>query len=293
MSVRGPRAFLLGAAGCAAAFGFLLALIYLSSRARVADANALTGFIGLERPRVAAELEWLSHLGDPEAVGLMGLALACLALARGKPRHAAAVILLLALTSVSSQVLKAVIDYPRWESLYVFPIVRDAAFPSGHATAAMTIALCGVLVAPPRARPLAAAAGLVFALAISYSLLAIGSHFPSDVAAGFLVATGWTLVVVAALRAAATRWPERTGRSRARVKIAGAVERVTEAGLVVGLVTVAATGALAGAAFLLARSDQVAAYVTEHTTAVATALALAVAAISLLAAITAALRAGR
>jgi len=293
MSVRGPRSFLLGAAGCAAGFGLLLALVYLSSRARVADATALQGFVGLERPRTAAGLELIAHLGDPEAVGLMGLALACLALARGKPRHAAAVIVLLALTSVSSQALKAVIDYPRWESLILYPVVRDAAFPSGHATAAMTIALCGVLVAPPRARPLAAAAGLVFVLAISYALLAIGSHFPSDVAAAFLVATGWALVVVAALRAAAARWPERSGRSRARAALARAVERATAAGLAVVLAATVVGGVLVGGAFAFARGGEAAAYLGENTTAAGVAVGLALAAVVLLAAITAALRTSR
>jgi len=39
----------------------------------------------------------------------------------------------------------------------------------------------------------------VFAAAVGYSLLTIGSHFPSDVLAGFLVAATWSLVMAAAL----------------------------------------------------------------------------------------------
>ena len=162
-----PRQLLIAAAGCAIAFAALLAAIYLSWGVRVLDATAMDGFLDVQRPWLAGLTERLAQLGDPEAVGLLGLALAAIALARGRPRHAAAVICLLAVTSVSSQLLKALIDYPRHEALLAVAEVKAAALPSGHATAAMTLALCGVLVAPARLRPLAALAGAIFALAVS------------------------------------------------------------------------------------------------------------------------------
>ena len=221
----------MAAAGCAAGFVLLLAAIYLSSRVRVFDATAMDGFLDVQRPWLAGLSERVAHLGDPEAVGLLGLALAAIALARGRPRHAAAVLFLLAVTSVSSQLLKGVIDYPRWEALLSVAEVKPAAFPSGHATAAMTLALCGVLVAPARLRPLAALAGALFALAVSYSVVSLGWHFPSDVAGAFLVATGWTLATIAALQLAAGRWPERTVREGARTALARATDRATETGL--------------------------------------------------------------
>ena len=117
--------------------------------ATTAELNrAVYGFIEAQGPVVSGLTAWVAHLADPEAVGLLGVALAILALARGRPRVAAAVLLLIADTSVSSQLLKAVIDYPRYEALLSVAEVKPAAFPSGHATAAMTLAFCGVLVAP-------------------------------------------------------------------------------------------------------------------------------------------------
>jgi membrane-associated phospholipid phosphatase len=290
MPQRPPRHFLIAAAGCAAAFVVLLASVYFSSRVRWLDAHAMQGFIDLQRPAVLNLLERVGHLADPLPVGLLGGALAAFALARGKPRHAAAVIVLLAATSVSSQVLKAIFDYPRPESLISFPWVKEAGMPSGHATAAMTIALAGVLVAPQRARALAAAAGGLFALAVGYSIVALSWHFPSDVAGGFIVATGWTLAAVAALRWAAARWPEKTGRSRARARLADVVERATEAGLVVGLAVAAVVGAIVAAAIVLTRPGQVLDYAAANTTAVIAAVALAVSAGLLLAGVSAALK---
>ena len=48
-------------------------------------------------------------------MALIGGALALVALARGRPRVALFVLALLAATSVSSQVLKAVLAYPRYD----------------------------------------------------------------------------------------------------------------------------------------------------------------------------------
>ena len=64
-----------------------------------------------------------------------------------------------------------------------------------------------------------------------------GWHFPSDVIGGFLLATGWALVLLAGLRALDARYPERAGRSRAGRGAAGRWwTRVAGAGLVVALV---------------------------------------------------------
>ena len=133
---------------------------------------------------------------------------------RGRPRLSLAVVGLLAATSVSSQVLKSLLAYPRYDGVVDGAHVDPAAFPSGHATAAMSLALAFVLVVPPRARPFAAVLGMAFAITIAFCVITLGWHFPSDVVGGFLLATGWTLVIAAGLRAANERWPERAGRTR-------------------------------------------------------------------------------
>ena len=63
----------------------------------------------------------------------------------------------------------------------------------------MTLALCTVIAAPARRRPAVAAAMVAFALAVCYSFLELGWHYPSDVFGGYLVAATWTLVGIAGL----------------------------------------------------------------------------------------------
>ena len=61
----------------------------------------------------------------------------------------------------------------------------------------MSLALCAVIAAPARVRPLVGATMAAFAVAVCYSILELGSHYPSDVLGGLLVATMWTLLGMA------------------------------------------------------------------------------------------------
>src|SRR5512132_3677917 len=101
------------AAVCGIAFGVLLVLAYASHGARTLDAKALKGFIDLQGQHVGPVALRLRHFGDPGPVIVMTAALAALAAARGRIRQALAIPLLVGATSVSSQVLKALLAYPR------------------------------------------------------------------------------------------------------------------------------------------------------------------------------------
>ena len=112
----------------------------------------------------------------------------------------------------------------------------------------MSLALAAVLVAPPRARPFAAVLGMAFSLSIAFCIVTLGWHFPSDVVGGFLLATGWSLVIAAGLRSANERWPEHAGRTRASATLQRGVDGIATFGtaalvllLVVVVVVVAAT----------------------------------------------------
>jgi membrane-associated phospholipid phosphatase len=283
--VKTPRTLLLAAGICAGMFLLLLVLAYASSRARTLDANAVQGFVEIPEGRGATLTERISALGDPLPVALAGIALASVALIRGRPRVALAVVLLVGATSISSQLLKAALAYPRAVGEAV---VGPEAFPSGHSTAAMTLALCGVLVAPARLRPLAAAVGMGFALAMAFASLSLGWHFPSDVVGGYLLAAGWTFVLMAALLAGERRRPERPGRFAIAAR--SVVDRLAAVGLLAALLAGAAALVLASIAVLSNRSDDVSDFARDHTAAVVVAPAIVSAAALLVAAITALLR---
>jgi hypothetical protein len=120
------------------------------------------------------------------------------------------------------------------------PNLSTGSWPSGHATAAMTVALCGVLVAPRAWRPLAAVLGTALTVGVSYSILVLHWHFPSDVLGGLLLAATSVALGVAALWWADARWPARTGRA--------AISR----GVSVGLRQALAPAALVAAVLVLA-----------------------------------------
>jgi membrane-associated phospholipid phosphatase len=276
---RRTRSLLLMGAGCAALFVIVLAAAYGWDPARSLDLTALTGFISADDGWRETLSSGLVQLGDPPAVALITLGLAGVAAARGRPRVAVAVVLLIALTSVSSQLLKELLAHPRPQAPGLESILGPKAFPSGHATAAMSLALGAVLAAPRRARPAAALLGALFALAVGASLVAGGWHFPSDVVGGYLLAAGWALMLAALLNEADQRFPA-TGRFAATA--AGrALDRTAAGGL-----AAAAFGAVAAAVLLVlgvfaADPSGVTGFAREHTTAVAVAAVVASAALAL------------
>ncbi|UZN03961.1 phosphatase PAP2 family protein [Cellulomonas sp. S1-8] len=73
--------------------------------------------------------------------------------------------------------------------------------PSGHTTAAGSVAAAVLLAAPPRARPLVAVLGAAYTALTGVSTLVGQWHRPSDVVAGTLVVVLWTAIVCGAMAA--------------------------------------------------------------------------------------------
>ena len=177
------------------------------------DAAMLHGFVGLDRPSVHRAIWVVAHLGDTLPYACAGLLCIAVALARRRGWRALAVACLLAVTGATTQVLKHALAQPRIEHWLPEQVATNS-WPSGHSTAAMTLALCAVLVAPPALRGVAAMLGGAFAVGVAYAVLVLGWHYPSDVLGGFLVAGLWTSLAVAVLhrrRGARARRPSRMG----------------------------------------------------------------------------------
>jgi membrane-associated phospholipid phosphatase len=207
-----PQRARLALLGAGAGVGLLIAIWYVAFHIGVfnhADQSILRGFEDLQRPRLNRITQFVASLCNPHTYIWLAAIPVLVALARRRPRVAAAVAIILLGANVTTELLKPLLAEPRGGSLLPFS-VSPASWPSGHATAAMSLALCSVVVAPVRLRPLVAALGAAFAVAVSFSFLELGWHYPSDVLGGFLVATTWTLVGVAALDVAQARWPRHT-----------------------------------------------------------------------------------
>jgi membrane-associated phospholipid phosphatase len=254
----------------------LVLFAFTSYAGRSVDVTALGGLASLNRSATIHELAtWIPRICDTAPFALASVALAAFALATRGPRRTAAMGVLLIGANVSSQILKPATglrDVSAWPG--VSPI-HSPSFPSGHATAAMSLALALVLVAPRAWRPIAAAVGGVFVVAVGLSVVIETWHYPSDVVGGFLLATGWALVALAGLRAAEARWP--TGGT-----IRGAA-RIALAPLAAPLLACASIAALA---LLALHARGIASFTGEHTTAVGVAGAIAATGAGLLAAVT-------
>jgi membrane-associated phospholipid phosphatase len=213
-----------------------------------ADRSILSGFVGLHRPRVDRVASFIAHLCNPNPYVYLAAVPVLIALVRRRPRVAVTLTLIILGANVTTQLLKPLLAQPRFTSIPgLESIISPASWPSGHATAAMSLALCLVIAVPPRLRPLAAALGAAFAIAVSYSFLTLGWHYPTDVFGGFLVAATWTLAAVAALSALDARHPRSsstaTGPLAARASLLGTLgppAAATVAGvLLVGIVALA------------------------------------------------------
>jgi membrane-associated phospholipid phosphatase len=126
-----------------------------------------------------------------------GIVLVVVALRRGLPRVALAVALVLALAPLSAELLKPLLAHPHDQlgSTYI----TNASWPSGHATAVLILVWCALLVSSPAHRRVIATIGTVLAGAVGVSLLILAWHMPSDVVGGYLLATFWAALALAAL----------------------------------------------------------------------------------------------
>jgi membrane-associated phospholipid phosphatase len=275
---RRSKTLLAMTAGCAALFALVVVGAYAWGPGERLDEAGFDGFVGLhgDLPR---ELVWrLTHFGDAPQVILITLILAAVCLLRGRPRSAVAVVGLTVATSISSQLLKLLLAHPRYPTSITYTLGPEA-LPSGHATAAMSLAMAGVLAAPRRARLAAAVIGSALALGVGAAVIVVAWHFPSDVIAGYLLATGWALTFAAGLYEAERRFPA-SGRW-AGTALARATDRVATGGLELAAAGVAILGVLVVAGAVLADPSHAAAFARENTALVVVAGGIASAALAL------------
>jgi membrane-associated phospholipid phosphatase len=171
---------------CALAMAVTWLLAELVPATHLRDAVLLDDFTKLGRPRVDTFANHMLHLLDPLLYTVWALSIVAVALLRRRPRVALAVAVVVPAAIGIAELLKPLLAHPHDRVGYQW--VGPASWPSGHATAAMTLVLCALLVTPHRLRPLVATLGCAFAVAVGGSLLILAWHMPSDVLGGYLLA---------------------------------------------------------------------------------------------------------
>jgi membrane-associated phospholipid phosphatase len=200
---------LAAAAACVLALALVWVLAQLVPAFHTRDAAALYHFTLLDKPRVDRAGNALLALFEPGIFTLWTALVVAVALARRRPRSAIAAAIVLTLAPLSAEALKPLLAHPHAQIGAVH--IGAASWPSGHSTAALSLALAAVLVAPARLRPAVAAVGGLVALAVGGALLILAWHMPSDVLGGYLLATLWMALAVAVLRAGERRRPSARG----------------------------------------------------------------------------------
>ncbi|HTU96305.1 MAG TPA: phosphatase PAP2 family protein [Solirubrobacteraceae bacterium] len=224
---------------------------------RSVDASVLSGFHDLTRPGLDRLTNFTADLCDPHRYVFLAAIPVIVALVRGRPRVAAMLVFVLLCANETTQLLKPLLTGPRDQAPGVW--IDTASWPSGHATAAMSLALCSVIAAPARRRPVVAGVMAAFAIAVSYSFLELGWHYPSDVLGGFLVAGTWTLLGIAGLSIVEAR---HAGSAAEPAPAARPSFSVGEALAPVGVL--AALACVLAGLILLARPHEVLSYVRDH-----------------------------
>jgi membrane-associated phospholipid phosphatase len=145
---------------------------------------------------------------------LGSLGLAAWAVLQGRPRLAIAVLVAIAGANVTTQLAKTLL-LDRMDQLDGLFYPLGNSFPSGHATAAASLAVALILVVPPFLRlPIALPSSILVAF-VGVGTLAMGWHRMADAVGGTLVATSWAAGVAAVL--AWRRGTESVGARTAQV----------------------------------------------------------------------------
>jgi membrane-associated phospholipid phosphatase len=204
---RNVKAPLAACLACAVALGFLTLLALGLAAGRHVDVRLFLK-LAEDEPSGDTVADAIAALGDPLPM-LVLLTVACLiGLLRGRPRSALAAVLVVVGANLTTQLLKVLLAHPRIKLAISGDPFEPNTFPSGHTTAAASIAVAYAFVLPAALRDLTLTLGVAFALAVGASVVVIGWHYPSDVLGAYLVVACWGFAVLAAMRAIAPRRPQ-------------------------------------------------------------------------------------
>ncbi len=157
------------------------------------DANTVQAFMGVRTPGTTQLFITISELGSTVFIGGLSVFLALYFLLRSRLSWLAGLVVAMGGTAVVVFLLKELIARTRPPAALEAYTETGFSFPSGHAS--MSLAFYGFLAylayktfpeSRYRVAAITIAGGLIWL--IGFSRVYLGVHYPSDVAAGFIVA---------------------------------------------------------------------------------------------------------
>lgn len=154
------------------------------------DAKTLLAFMTLQHPRLLMPARTVVNLVTPTNVIVATLVCVCCAAWQRGRRSVIAVLIGIGGANGTAFLLKAIMP-AHGTALRGITSLAGGSFPSGHATAAMSIVLASLAALTGRSRRVIAVLGSCYVIVGGYAMLALGIHYPSDVIGGYLVAGLW------------------------------------------------------------------------------------------------------
>ena len=168
------------------------------------DAVRMTVY-GIASPRATTVLHAITQLGSPLFLLPMTLVASLIFLRRRRIRGAILLTATMVGVSLLNWILKSVFQRPRPLPFFGLTVPASYSFPSGHSLAAFCFygALAALVTARLRSTfwsALVWAGAVVIIVAVGFSRLYLGLHYPSDIIGGYATGFVWVLTVASADR---------------------------------------------------------------------------------------------
>ncbi len=138
----------------------------------------------------------MTHLGDAATVGLTAPAAGALLTWRRRIHDAVMLVATVAAAGIGSAAIRLIVERQRPHVFQWLVPEGGYSFPSGHPTGSMALALATVvIVRNHRHGRIIGALVIALAVAVGLSRLFVGVHYPTDIAAGWLLAAAAAVTV--------------------------------------------------------------------------------------------------
>jgi undecaprenyl-diphosphatase len=167
-------------------------------------------------PGLTRALSLASLLGGPAVLAALGAVLTAIFVWRRWWRGAILLPMAMVGAGVLDTALKFAFRRTRPTAFFDYPLPASYSFPSGHALFAFCFFTTGAALLAPRLqrrvlRWLVWGVAAMLVLAIGFSRIYLGVHYPSDVIAGYTVGLLWSSVIIVGDRVAHARARRRGG----------------------------------------------------------------------------------
>ncbi|MCO5315505.1 MAG: phosphatase PAP2 family protein [Solirubrobacterales bacterium] len=193
---RRTRNLLLAALLCAGGVAVLALLFYGSDRFNSLDLRLTMRLMASEGSASEALFHGLADLANPIPLLLALGAIVVIGVGSGRFRELLIALVAFFGANLSTQIMKAVLAHPRLQSALGATHHIEVGYPSGHTTAAFSVAFALWLVVPPRFRGVAAAVGTAYGVVVATGVVVAGWHFLTDVAGAILVVGFWACLAL-------------------------------------------------------------------------------------------------